>query len=105
MCVCLYDLAMPICIILDPLDPLIHIEGGSGWPRARAAAGAAPESGTAQSSPPVPARGSSPPQPPGLHGPERPLGAGLEKEGCTGQGRSQGKGQGKRPPVRPESFG
>ena len=76
MCVCLYDLAMPICIILDPLDPLIHIEGGSGWPRARAAAGAAPESGTAQSSPPVPARGSSPPQPPGLHGPERLLGAG-----------------------------
>ena len=31
MCVCLYDLAMPICIILDPLNwtrpDLIHIEG------------------------------------------------------------------------------
>ena len=35
LCVCLYDLAMPICIILDPLEPLIHIEGrrwtGTCW--------------------------------------------------------------------------
>ena len=67
---------MPICIILDPLDPLIHIEGGSGWLRARAATAAASQSGTAKSSPPVLARGSSPQHPPGLHGPERPFGAG-----------------------------
>ena len=41
VCVCLYDLAMPICIILDPLDPLIHIEGGGGRARAGAPEGAA----------------------------------------------------------------
>ena len=32
---------MPICIILDPLDPLIHIEGGGGRARAGAPEGAA----------------------------------------------------------------
>ena len=66
MCVCLYDLAMPICIILDPLDPLIHIEGGGGRARAGAPAGAAPEGGTGQSSPPVPEGSSAPPHPPCL---------------------------------------
>ena len=76
VCVCLYDLAMPICIILDPLDPLIHIEGGGGRARAGAPAGAALEGGTGQSSPPVPEGSSAPPQPPGLHGPERPPSAG-----------------------------
>ena len=34
MCVCLYDLAMPICTILGPLNwtrpDLIHIEGDRG---------------------------------------------------------------------------
>ena len=74
---------MPICIILDPLDPLIHIEGGGGRARAGAPAGAAPEGGTGQSSPPLPEGSSAPPQPPGLHGPERtsragPLGATAE---------------------------
>ena len=34
---------MPICIILDPLDPLIHIEGGGGRARAGAPEGAPPE--------------------------------------------------------------
>jgi hypothetical protein len=67
---------MPICIILDPLDPLIHIEGGSGCLRARAATAAAAQSGTATRSPPVLARGAAPQHPPGLHGPERPFGAG-----------------------------
>ena len=39
VCVCLYDLAMPICIILDPLNwtrpDLIHIEGDRGRDRPR----------------------------------------------------------------------
>ena len=39
MCVCFYDLAMPICIILDPLNwtrpDLIHIEGDRGRDRPR----------------------------------------------------------------------
>ena len=26
--ICLYDLAMPIYIVLEPLNPLIHIAGG-----------------------------------------------------------------------------
>ena len=66
MCVCLYDLAMPICIILDPLDPLIHTEGGGGRARAGAPEGAPPEGCTGQSSPPVPEGSSAPPHPPCL---------------------------------------
>ena len=69
---------MPICIVLDPLDPLIHIEGGGGRARAGAPASAAPEGGTGQSSPPLPEGSSAPPHPPGLHGPERPPSAGSE---------------------------
>ena len=55
-----------MCIILDPLDPLIHIEGGGGRARAGAPEGAPPEGDTGQSSPPVPEGRSAPPHPPCL---------------------------------------
>ena len=67
---------MPICIILDPLDPLIHIEGGSGRLRERAATPAAPQGGSANSRPPVFAGAASAQHTQGLHGPERTSRAG-----------------------------
>ena len=58
MCVCFYDLAMPICIILDPLNwtrpDLIHIEGHRHRQDARAPEGPAPEEASTQGGSPLP---------------------------------------------------
>ena len=105
MCVCFYDLAMPICIILDPLNwtrpDLIHIEGDRGWHRPRTPEGPAVEAESPQSRSPVPAEPAAAPQPKGMAtqgGPagcrtsESALPSERERRGRERRGRSLGRG-------------
>ena len=70
MCVCFYDLAMPICIILDPLNwtrpDLIHIEGHRHRHDARAPEGPAPEEASTQGGSPLPDEPAAAPCPQGM---------------------------------------
>ena len=70
VCVCFYDLAMPICIILDPLNwtrpDLIHIEGHRHRHDARAPEGPAPEEASTQGGSPLPDEPAAAPCPQGM---------------------------------------
>ena len=105
VCVCFYDLAMPICIILGPLNwtrpDLIRIEGDRGWHCPRAPQGAAAEADSPQSRAPVPAE-RPPAQPPkgvstedgtaGCRTPQPPLPSERERRGSLGRGVQLGPG-------------
>ena len=100
MRVCFYDLAMPICIILGPLNwtrpDLIHIEGNRGWHQLRTREGAAAEVETPQSRPQVPAERPSAPPPKGFPQKGRPPGGRAAQAAVLGRGYSWGPG---RPPA------
>ena len=70
VCVCFYDLAMPICIILGPLNwtrpDLIHIEGDRDRHHARDPESPAAEEASAQGCSPVPDQRAAAPQPEGV---------------------------------------
>ena len=104
VCVCLYDLAMPICTIQGPLNwtrpDLIHIEGDRGWHRPRTPEGAAAEAESPQSRSPVPAEPPPAPPPKGVatqggppsrRTPQPPLPA-ARRRGSLGRGVQLGPG-------------
>ena len=84
---------MPICIILDPLNPLIHIEGGGGRDRLRAPQGPPAQEGAAESSPALPKGSAPPPRAACLAGEGRPPCAGVAGTVATvGRGVQLGPG-------------
>ena len=74
---------MPICIVLDPLDPLIHIEGGGGRDRLRAPQGAPAQEGASKSGPALPKGSAPPPRAACLAGEGRPPRAGVARTVAT----------------------
>ena len=86
ICVCLYDLAMPICINLDPLNwthpDLIHIEGDGCRHGAGASAPAASQEAAVSSRSPSPRFAEGPPRP-----------AGVAQEDCPARKGTPGSGE------------
>ena len=78
---------MPICIILDPWNPLIHIEGGGGRDRLRAPQGAPAQEGAAESGPVLPKGSAPPPRAACLAGEGRP-----PRAGSAGRAARVGRG-------------